>query len=371
MPMNPNLQPSFSPESNVPLASLTTIGLGGPAEAVASCSRVAQIRDAFAFARERSLPVQILGGGSNIIFSDEGFPGLVIRIGLRGITVFEGHPCEVTVGAGEVWDDVVAFCIDYNLGGVECLSGIPGLAGATPIQNVGAYGQEVSNTILRVSALDRTTLEPVEFPATACWFGYRKSRFKLEDAGRYVITAVTFGLHKNAVPVVRYPELQRALEADETTLQAGRPGLLAVRQAVLALRRKKSMVLDPDDPNTRSVGSFFVNPVVTSEAFAALQQRWAAVGNADAVPSYPSGSGIKVPAAWLVEHAGFPRGFRRGGVGISDNHALALVNYGGTASELLRLAEDIQRAVHERFGVALEPEPVIVHPPSNTAADLV
>ena len=358
------VHPVLAIEHNRPLAGLTTIGLGGPARFVATCTTVGHIREAVNFAGEKGLPLQIIGGGSNMIFGDDGFPGLVVRIALRGISVTEGKLCEVTVAAGEPWDPFVAFCIDYHLGGVECLSGIPGLAGATPIQNVGAYGQEVSDTILRVSALDRTTLEPVEFPAANCWFGYRKSRFKLEDAGRYIVTAVTFGLQKHAAPVVRYAELRKKLESDGATLPPGRPGLLAVRTAVLDLRRKKSMVLEVTDPNSRSVGSFFVNPVISTGLFASLQNQWARAGHTDPVPSFPSAPGVKVPAGWLVEHAGFPRGFRLGGVGISENHALALVNYSGTTDELLGLARQIQRAVHDTFGIMLEPEPVIVRSPS-------
>ena len=353
---------TLSIQEDVPLAPKTTIGLGGEARHFAECTTPAQIRDALAFAADRHLQVHILGGGSNVIFGDDGFPGLVIRIALRGISVIEGDPCAVTAAAGEEWDSFVGFCIDYNLGGLECLSGIPGLVGATPIQNVGAYGQEVSETIKYVRAMDRASFETLDIPAPNCWFGYRKSRFKVEDSGRYVVLAVTFGLRKNALPVVRYAELQQALEAQGVELAPGPDGLLTLRNAVLGLRRRKSMVVDPADPHSRSVGSFFVNPVLSPEAFAALQQICAAAGMTDPIPSFAAAVGTKVPAAWLVEHAGFPRGLRRGGVGISDNHSLALVNYGGTSRELLELATDIQRAVRERFGITLVPEPVIVPP---------
>jgi UDP-N-acetylmuramate dehydrogenase len=350
--------------ADVPLADHTTIGLGGKARFFASCVSVDQILDALRFAQQQRLPVHVLGGGSNVIFPDGGYPGLVLQVRLRGISVAEGRPSLVTASAGEPWDGFVCFCIDHDLTGVECLSGIPGFVGATPIQNVGAYGEEVGETIRSVSAIDRQSLQTVEFSAQECSFGYRSSRFKLEDANRYVITSVTFGLQRNAPAVIRYPELQHAIDANGgiATLRPGRPALSAIRAAVLTLRKKKSMVLDPADPNSRSVGSFFMNPVLSPEEFGRLERTWTQTGSVQAIPTFPASNGIKVPAAWLVEHAGFPRGFRQGGVGISSNHSLALVNYGGTTSELLALAEEIQRTVRDRFGVALEREPVVVTP---------
>lgn len=348
--------------SSVPLAECTSIGLGGLAKSFAVCGSVREIRKALTYAREQHLPVHVLGGGTNVIFSDEGFPGLVIRIALRGISVFAGSPYTVRAAAGEVWDDFVKLCIEYNLPGVECLSGIPGLVGATPIQNVGAYGQEVGQKITRVTALDRTTLELVEFEGVNCWFGYRKSRFKAEDADRYIITEVSFGLTPDERPVVHYLELQHALDQRGVSIDPGKAGLLAIRDAVLTLRKKKSMLLDPQDPNARSVGSFFVNPILTKDQYTTLQKRWTDAGHSDAIPSFGAPEGIKVPAAWLVEHSGYPKGFRRDGVGVSPNHALALVNYGGTTHELLMLADDIRRAVEREFGIRLQLEPVIVPP---------
>ena len=346
--------------SSVPLAGYTSIGLGGPAKNFAVCRSFHEMREALTFAREQHMPVHVLGGGTNVIFSDDGFPGLVVQVALRGISVFEGSPFTVTAAAGELWDDFVKFCIDYNLSGIECLSGIPGLVGGTPIQNVGAYGQEVSQRIIRVTTLDRKTFEPVEFEGVNCWFGYRKSRFKAEDAGRYIITGVTFGLPHNETPVIRYPELQSAIDRTGSALKPGPESLLLIREAVLGLRKMKSMLIDPLDPHARSVGSFFVNPMLTKEQFSALQTRWAGTGQPGGVPSFAAPEGIKVPAAWLVEHAGFPRGYRKNGVGVSPHHALALVNYGGTAAELLALADEIRLAVERSFGVRLQPEPVIV-----------
>lgn len=347
----------------VPLAELTTIRLGGPARVVASCTSADECRAALAYARERRLPVMVLGGGSNVIFSDEGYSGLVLRVEIPGLRFDEsGRTCLVTVGGGEIWDDVVTACVARGLGGIECLAGIPGTAGATPIQNVGAYGQEIKDTIQSVSALDRTTGEERLFSSADCGFGYRWSRFKGEDAGRYVVTGVVFRLEQDAEPRIRYPELARAVaeEGSGTLLPSGEAGLNQVRKTVLRLRRAKSMVLDPADPNSRSVGSFFMNPVLDPKTFETVREQWRASGQADALPAYPSPEGIKIPAAWLVEHAGFPKGTQRGRIAISQKHALALVNRGGTTRELLAFAGEIQAAVEQRFGIRLAIEPVIV-----------
>ena len=348
---------------DVPLAGHTTIGLGGRARYFARCQTIQQLREGLLYAQEQGLPVQVLGGGSNIIFQDAGFHGLVLKIDLRGVTFdADGDGVSVTAGAGEAWDELVQTCILKHLAGVECLSGIPGSAGATPIQNVGAYGQQVSDTVLSVQALDRATLKAVTFAGAECQFGYRHSRFKARDRDRYVITAVTYRLQQFGRPRLRYPELLRHVESqvDLSALESGRPALEAVRSAVLALRRRKSMLADPDDPDARSVGSFFINPVLSPEAFQRLQERWAAGGGEAPIPTFDAQGGIKVPAAWLVERAGFPKGYRHSGAGISSKHALALVNRGGTASDVLELAAHIQRGVDEKFGVRLEIEPVVV-----------
>jgi len=350
---------------NVPLSEYTTIGLGGPAMHFAVCENLGQIREGLTFARDNRLRVHILGGGSNVIFADEGFKGLVAQIALRGVTFYEaGDSVDVIASAGEPWDQLVRSCIDRHLAGVECLSGIPGFVGATPIQNVGAYGQEVRETIVSLKAIQRDTLELTEFSGAECGFTYRQSRFKSNDAEEYIITEVTFRLRKNGRPEIRYPELGTYLEshANLSALESGRPVLEAVRRAVLALRRKKSMVVDPADPDSRSVGSFFMNPVLTGEEFLRLEERWKQRGMTDPIPTFQAGTGIKVPAAWLVEKSGFRKGHRSGGVGISPNHALALVNYNGSAHEILQLAAEIQAGVLERFGIRLEREPVVVTP---------
>jgi UDP-N-acetylmuramate dehydrogenase len=343
---------------SVPLAPYTTLGLGGPAEELVTCTSIAGLTEAIQYADGKQIPVRVLGGGSNIIVSDEGVRGLVMHMAMRGFTMTRsGDEVLVRAGAGEPWEEFVARCIAEGLGGIECLSGIPGQVGATPIQNVGAYGQEVARVIERVNVLDRTSCTEKEIPGNECGFRYRQSRFKSEDVGRYIVTAVTFRLKRGASPVIRYPELEKHIRESigGVSLPAGQAGLELVRNAVITLRRRKSMVVDPADPNSRSVGSFFMNPVLTRTAWKDVQDRW----TSGPIPMFPAGEEIKVPAAWLVEHAGFPRGTRRGGVGVSANHALALVNLGGTTRELLALAAEIEHAVLERFGVRLEREPVL------------
>ena len=358
-------------KQNEPLAPHTTIGLGGPARFFARCESAARLLEALSFARESGLATEVMSGGSNILFADEGFDGLIIQSALRGQRVDESAGT-VFAASGESWDDLVRSCIERGWGGIECLSGIPGSVGATPVQNVGAYGQEVSETIISVRALERQSGEIREFSAPECGFAYRQSRFKGRDAGRFIITEVRFRLHKNAAPDVRYVELQRALEerAVPASLRSGGATLSTVREAVLALRRRKSMVIDDRDPESRSVGSFFMNPVLSSEAYRSLCDSWQTTGDGSAVPAFPGGAGVKVSAAWMVEHAGFSKGQRKGGAAISRHHALALVNRGGSTADVLDLAEDIRRSVKERFGVHLGIEPVIVpfRPPRHEAA---
>jgi len=346
---------------HVPLAPYTTLGLGGKARYFIECATEEQVGAALSDAAERRLPVYVLGGGSNIVFLDSGFPGIVLRITIGGMELRDGPGPEVRAGAGVDWDKLVQSVVERGWTGVECLSGIPGTVGGTPIQNVGAYGQEIAETLVSVDCLDRTTLERRTFTARDCAFGYRDSRFKRADRGRFVVLGVTLRLARDQKPRIRYPELERAVAGlgGCDTVPPGEAVAL-VRQAVLSLRRSKSMVLDPADPNTRSAGSFFTNPVVSAAAFADLAKRW------KDIPSFPADSGVKVPAAWLVEHAGFPKGYRRsgGGAGISTRHALALVNLGGTSAELLTLAEEVRAGVEKQFGIRLAYEPEVVSPPS-------
>ncbi len=346
----------------VPLAPYTTIGLGGRAQYLVECHRAEEIREAFRFGATHRVPVLVLGGGSNIIFADTGFPGLVLRVTGGGYGFREnGDLVDVKASAGVAWDELVADAVQRGYAGIECLSGIPGTVGGTPIQNVGAYGQEVAETLVAVSCLRRDGLEQVTFGNTECGFGYRASRFKREDRDRYVVLDVTFRLRRNGVPELRYREVADAVarKGDLAALPP-REALRLVRETVLEIRRRKAMVLDPADPDARSVGSFFVNPVLTEEAFSQLEVRWIAQGGSGTIPSFPAGHAVKVPAAWLVEQAGFKKGFQKNGVGVSSRHALALVNRGGTAAALLALAQEIEDAVREKFGVELEREPVVV-----------
>ncbi|CAN97993.1 UDP-N-acetylmuramate dehydrogenase [Sorangium cellulosum So ce56] len=384
---------SLDVRESVPLAPLTTLGVGGPARYFAEADGEAAVVEAFRFAEARGVPLFVLGGGSNLLVADRGVDALVLRVRVRGIELLRGRGEEgggeassgeigggaeagralVRAGAGEAWDDLVARSVAEGWAGVECLSGIPGDVGATPIQNVGAYGQEVAETIVEVRAIDRTTGAAVVIAGAECGFGYRDSRFKRAWRGRYVITAVTFALRPGGAATVRYPELQRALAAPAG---GAAPPLGEVRSAVIALRRGKSMVLDPADENGRSAGSFFMNPTLAPGAAAGVLARIEAAGvlaPGEAIPRYPADGGrVKLSAAWLIERAGFAKGTRHGAAGISTRHTLALVNRGGaTAEELLGLARRVRRGVLDRFGVALSAEPDLVGFAPGEIDDLV
>jgi UDP-N-acetylmuramate dehydrogenase len=280
---------------------------------------------------------------------------------LRGLTVERsGGAVVLSAAAGEPWDRVVDRAVEEGLAGLECLAGIPGLAGATPVQNVGAYGQEVAATIEAVRVLDRRDLTERWMAAEACGFGYRSSALR-RAPGRWLVLEVRYRLSPGARPTVAYPELERRVRE-----RFAEPTLADVRETVLELRRSKSMVVDdPADPNRRSAGSFFVNPVLDRAEVGAVADRAVKLGlvaDPQDVPRFPAGRGrVKVPAAWLVEASGFHKGYRSGNVGLSTRHALALVHHGGgTAAELVELAGDIRDAVRIRFGVTLRPEPVFV-----------
>jgi UDP-N-acetylmuramate dehydrogenase len=348
---------------NTRLADFTTLKLGGTARYLVECNSIAQIQSALRCAQRNGIRVHVLGGGSNTIFPDEGFDGLVVKIAVRGIRFErERNDARLMVAAGEEWDAFVRFCIEKKLAGVECLSGIPGLVGATPIQNVGAYGQEVAESIVTVNAIERESQRERTFTNAECRFAYRASRFNTDDANRFVITAVTFRLKEFGEPAIRYPELERLLAATiaAATIRAGRVRLQTARDAVLTLRKNKSMVIDAADPNSRSVGSFFKNPLLTKIEFDAFEKECRASGISGSIPTFVAGEKVKVPAAWLVENAGFQKGFRQNGVGVSTNHSLALINIDGTTRELLALASKIRSTVFEKFGVRLEREPVVV-----------
>jgi UDP-N-acetylmuramate dehydrogenase len=397
----------------VRLSRFTTLGLGGPARRFVVAGTDEEIIAAVRDADQHGEPLLVLGGGSNLLISDNGFPGTVIQVATKGIHRMTGPdeagldraspdeagpgrpepgaPVTLTVAAGEEWDTVVASCVAADLAGLECLSGIPGLTGATPIQNVGAYGQEVADTITRVRAYDRDRAEVVELAAGDCGFGYRTSAFKRSITppavtGRFVVLGVTFQLtsDRRSRPV-RYAELARALDLDldldsrhpdqtgrdqSRSDEGGRAPLGDVRSAVLRLRRGKGMVLDPGDPDSRSAGSFFTNPILDAAQFGRLRRVVDERSGPDVpIPQFPAGPGqVKVPAAWLIGQAGFQKGYQgaggsRPGSGarISTKHTLALVNPGdASTAEVVGLAREIRDRVRDIFGVALASEPVLV-----------
>lgn len=349
---------------NKPLAPFTTFGIGGPARWFVEAQSEEEIAEAAAWAGERNVPLFVLGGGSNLLVSDAGFNGLVLRVGLRGIEVPDSSEASgqtiYQVAAGEDWEHFVQRTVEDSCAGLECLAGIPGTVGGTPVQNVGAYGQEVASAIHRVRAFDLQQHEFVEFAAADCGFAYRRSRFNSTDRGRYVVTRVDYRLTPGGAPTVRYAELQRTIAEAQAE---GREATLAeVADVVRRIRQAKGMLLVEDDPDCRSAGSFFKNPVVDEEQLA----RIAAVSE-KAPPRFPAGAGaenqgrVKVPAAWLIEQAGFAKGFAHGAAAISSRHTLALVNRGGaSAAEVLSLADEIADAVESRFAIRIETEPVLV-----------
>ena len=331
----------------VELAPLTTLRLGGPADALVDATSEAELVAALT---ADPPPALLLAGGSNVVIADAGVRGTVVHVATRGI---ERDGDRLVVQAGEPWDGLVAHAVDAGLAGIECLSGIPGSTGATPIQNVGAYGQEVAETIAWVRALDRRSGEVVVIDAADCGFAYRTSRFKGDD--RFAVLAVAFDLVPGDSQPIRYAELARTLGVDP----GARVPLAAAREAVLGLRRGKGMVVDPADPDSRSAGSFFTNPILDPVAFQALTER---AGDAGPPPAFPEPDGrVKTSAAWLIGRSGFARGHGDGAVGISGKHTLALVNRGGgTTAALVALAREIADSVEAAWGVRLHPEPVFV-----------
>jgi UDP-N-acetylmuramate dehydrogenase len=344
---------ALAPREGVSLAGLTTLGVGGPARWFVTATCAEDVRASHEWCRERGVPLWVLGGGSNVVIADRGFDGLVLQLAIAGVSArAAGEALIVDAGAGELWDALVAGLVADGWAGVECLSGIPGTVGGTPIQNVGAYGQEVAAVIDTVHAFDGDTGEFVSLDAAACGFSYRDSRFKREDDGRFVICGVRYRLTRGA-PTVTYPDLRRQLEAHRVTS----PQVGDVRAAVLVIRRSKGMVADGIDEDARSVGSFFMNPVIA----AADRDRLAALTGGE-VPARALAAGlVRVPAAWLIERAGWARGDALGPVGISTKHPLAIVNRGGArAADIVRFAVGVKRRVADRLGVWLQPEPVFV-----------
>jgi UDP-N-acetylmuramate dehydrogenase len=346
-------------QENVPLAPLTTFRLGGPARFFVEAKSAREVQEAVEFARSKNVPLFVLGGGSNLVVADSGWPGLVLKVAIPGIDQRPGHNDEGRVlfdaGAGESWDRFVSHAVMAQCAGVECLSGIPGSVGGTPVQNVGAYGQEVSQTIDSVEVFDLKDSQVRELCSEACGFTYRSSIFNTSERGRFIILRVAYALTPGGEPHLEYADLKRHFEGRET-----RPNLAETREAVRHIRARKGMLIVAGDPDCQSAGSFFKNPVLSEPQHEDLQKRAAAKGLT--LPSYPAlEKSRKVSAAWLVEKSGFARGYSFGHVAISSKHALAIVNRGGaTATEVLALKDQIEQRVEEIWGVRLQPEPLMV-----------
>jgi UDP-N-acetylmuramate dehydrogenase len=341
---------------NVALAPLTTLKVGGSARYFIEATNPAEVSQAVEFSKSANLPLFILGGGSNLVISDAGWPGLVLKVGITGINHRHGHDEVIfEAGAGEDWDKFVGMVVAHNIAGIECLSGIPGSVGASPVQNIGAYGQEVANTIESVVALDLRDGEVHELSNEECGFSYRTSIFNTTERGRYIILQVNYSLNHGADAYIAYADLKKYFAG-----WSEKPALANVRDAVRKIRAGKGMLITAGDDDCRSAGSFFKNPILSADQYQALTAR------ADAknlqIPSYPAlDAQKKVSAAWLVEHSGFSRGYGSGPVGISRKHALAIVNRGNaTAADIVAFKEDIQQRVEEIWGILLEPEPVFV-----------
>jgi len=338
----------------VHLAPYTTFGIGGPARWFMEALTEDDVLQAVQFARELDVPLFVLGGGSNLLVSDAGFPGMVLHIALKGIEQQSlVDETRFSIAAGEDWDAFVSLAVEQNCGGIECLAGIPGSVGGTPVQNVGAYGQEVAETIRLVRVLDLQTLHFVELSTQECGFAYRRSIFNTSHRGRYIVTRVDYALRNHVDAVFSYSDLKQYFKNTAVA-----PTLSEVSTAVREIRRLKGMLIVPGDPDCRSAGSFFKNPVIPAEHF----QRIVAGLDGTNVPHYPVPDGqVKIPAAWLLDQAGFHKGYALGRAGISSKHTLALINRDrASASDIAALRDEIIAKVEEKFAIRLEPEPVWV-----------
>ncbi len=338
---------------NVSLAPLTTLGVGGPARYFAEAHSEAEVMEAVEFARMKDLPLFVLGGGSNLVVADSGFDGLVLKVGMADVSASDDGV--FVADAGCDWDTLVAQTVEAECAGLECLSGIPGTVGGTPVQNVGAYGQDVSQTITEVRVLDLQSLHAETMSNADCGFSYRTSIFNTKERGRYVILRVSFQLRPGGKPSLTYPDLQQFLSGRSESAT-----LADVRAAVREIRHRKAMLIVPGDEDARSAGSFFKNPVVAQRFFGELSARLAERGLR--LPSYPATDGFrKLPAGWLVEHAGFAKGYVKEAAGISRRHALAIINRGGaTAADIIALKDEIQAGVLREFGIELQAEPMFL-----------
>jgi UDP-N-acetylmuramate dehydrogenase len=341
-------------EKDVPLAPLTTFGIGGTARYYIHARSEDMALDAVEIAEQLNVPLFVLGGGSNLLVADSGFPGLVLKVGIDGIDwMSDSDEVIVTSGAAEDWDHLVSACVDRDLAGIECLSGIPGTVGGTPVQNIGAYGQEVSDVMMSVRAYDRLARRVTELSRADCRFSYRSSIFNTTSRDRYIVMRVTYRLRRGGRPTLSYADVRRYFGQEIED-----PSLAQVRRAVLEIRASKAMLLRAGDPDCRSAGSFFKNPILSEDAFASLEL----VAAGETVPRYPFAPGkVKTAAAWLIERAGFKKGYTSGRAGLSEKHTLALVNKdGASAEDILRVAREIRSGVENRFGIRLVPEPVFV-----------
>jgi UDP-N-acetylmuramate dehydrogenase len=345
-------------QESVPLAPLTTFKVGGPARYFIEAQSEDDVRQGVAWARERKLPLFVLGGGSNLVVADTGFSGLVLKVALRGISQGDESGKKIfEVAAGEDWDEFVALAVAADCAGIECLSGIPGTVGGTPVQNVGAYGQEVADTIVRVRVFDLSRNEIREVANPDCGFTYRTSIFNTAERGRYVVLRVTFLLTPGGAPHIEYADLKKFFAGKAN------PTLAETREAVRKIRHSKAMLIVAGDPDCRSAGSFFKNPIVATSKYSEVADAAKRRGIQAEVPKFPASANghVKLSAAWLVEQSGFHKGLARGAVGISTKHALAIVNRGSArAADIVAFKQEIQTQVAEQFGIELQPEPVFV-----------
>ncbi|MBN2243837.1 MAG: UDP-N-acetylmuramate dehydrogenase [Acidobacteria bacterium] len=352
---------ALSIRENVPLAPYTTLGVGGAARFLASIRHEDQIPEALEFARARACPVFVFGGGSNILVSDAGYPGMVFRMEIRGIWPLDEENGEfISVAAGEMWDGFVQRCVDQNLAGVECLSGIPGTVGAAPVQNIGAYGQEISDVIVSIRVLDRETCAIQELSGRECGFNYRESIFNSTGRDRYIILKVAFSLRPFGRPRIRYTDLEEYFRG-----RSKAPNIGEVRRAVVKIRESKGMVLNGTEGDIKSAGSFFKNPILEPGEAGKIENSARDRGHLASTENLPRlaapGDRVKLPAAWFVERAGFQKGYTLGNVGVSSRHPLALVNNGGAqAREFIDLMHRIREKVQSEFGLALVPEPTLL-----------